>query len=323
MRSAAPVPAELTAYLEVIANSEWVAEVIVVDGSNPGVFADFEARCSRAIKHVAVDPDLAVLANGKVAGVLTGLRLASKERVVLADDDVRYDETALAAVVSALEHVEVVRPQNYFDPLPWHACLDTARTLINRATGGDWPGTFGLRRSALRSTDGYDGNVLFENLELVRTVKAAGGREGRPLDLFVRRLPPRSPHFWTQRVRQAYDEFARPARLITALALLPALALLVTRQRWTGVGIAIIAPMIVAETGRRMGHGRRVFPATATVVAPLWVVERAICAWAALAARVFLGGVPYHGRVLKTAATPYRTLARKYAGVSREGSRTT
>ncbi|SNT63840.1 Iron-containing redox enzyme [Streptosporangium subroseum] len=31
---------------------------------------------------------------------------------------------------------------------------------------------------------------LFENLELIRTVRAHGGREYRPLDLYVRRLPP-------------------------------------------------------------------------------------------------------------------------------------
>ena len=32
---------------------------------------------------------------GKVGGVLTGLRLASHARVIVADDDVRYDEATL------------------------------------------------------------------------------------------------------------------------------------------------------------------------------------------------------------------------------------
>src|SRR5918911_162822 len=86
---------------------------------------------------------------------------APDERVVIADDDVRYDEESLARVVDALDRADVVRPQNYFDPLPWHACLDTARTLLNRISGGDWPGTLAVRRSRLMSTNGYDGNVLF------------------------------------------------------------------------------------------------------------------------------------------------------------------
>ena len=100
--------------------------------------------------------------------------------MVIADDDVRYDEAALDAVRRLLDRAALVRPQNYFAPLPWHACLDTARTLINRVTGGDWPGTFGVRRAALERTGGYDGNVLFENLEMVRTIKAAGGVELSP-----------------------------------------------------------------------------------------------------------------------------------------------
>src|SRR5215217_4010099 len=113
---------------------------------------------------------------GKVGGVLTGVRLASHECLVVADDDVRYDADSLARVVEGLRGADVVRPQNYFTPLPWHARWDTARMLLNRMTGGDWPGTLGVRRSVLRATNGYDGRVMFENLELVRTVLAAGGR---------------------------------------------------------------------------------------------------------------------------------------------------
>src|SRR5918912_708810 len=94
-------------------------------------------------------------------------------------------EVALAAIVAELDSADVVRPQNYFDPFPWHACLDTARSLLNRISGGDWPGTLGVRRSRLLATHGYDGKVLFENLELVRTVKAAGGVEAVPPGFFV------------------------------------------------------------------------------------------------------------------------------------------
>jgi hypothetical protein len=233
---------------------------------------------------------------------------------------VRYDEAALDAVTRLLDRSTVVRPQNYFAPLPWHACLDTARTLVNRVTGGDWPGTLGVRRAALERTNGYDGNVLFENLELVRTVKAAGGVELRPLDLFVRRLPPKSDHYWSQRVRQAYDEFARPARLAIWLTLLPATVVLVARYAWIGLGIAIMIPMSVAELGRRFSGGVRVFPLAAALAAPLWMLERAVCAWVAVAARLVLGGIPYHGAVLKRAATAERTLIARYGRVHPEST---
>jgi len=114
--------------------------------------------------------------------------------LVIADDDVRYTRQALAAVVHHLGSADVVRPQNYFVPLPWHARWDTARTLLNRAWSADHPGTLGVRRDALLATGGYAG-VLLENLELIRTIKAAGGRERILPDLFVARRPPTARHF--------------------------------------------------------------------------------------------------------------------------------
>ena len=198
---------EFTTYVNTLGA---VTEMIVVDGSEEGIFEELDRRLGPEVRHVRPDPAMGTMRNGKVHGVLTGLRLASHENVVLADDDVRYSVELLSELVAELKFADVVRPQNFFAPLPWHARIDTARTLINRATGGDWPGTLAVRRSTLARSGGYDGNVLFENLELVRTVQAAGGREVSRPDLFVRRLPPPAPHFWRQRIRQAYDEFARP-----------------------------------------------------------------------------------------------------------------
>ena len=53
---------------------------------------------------------------------------------------------------------------------------------------------------------------MFENLELVKTIEAAGGRQIVASDLFVRRLPLTTHHFVNQRIRQAYDDLARPVR---------------------------------------------------------------------------------------------------------------
>ena len=295
--------------------SAHVDEIIVVDGSEPCVFATHAARWSALrLRHIPPAAELRHLANGKVAGVLTGVRGATHEFVVIADDDVRYDEAGLRGIASALAHADVVRPQNYFDPLPWHACLDTARTLLNRVSGGDWPGTLGVRRATLIATGGYDGDVLFENLELVRTVIAAGGATACPLGLYVRRLPPSTDHFWSQRVRQAYDEFARPWRLLAWLSVMPAFALFAAVSSWRAVGGALIVIVLAAEAGRRRCGGTRVFPFTASLAAPLWVCERAVCAWLAVAAYIAWGGIPYRGRIIARAATPLRRLEQRLKG---------
>jgi len=234
--------------------------------------------------------------------------------VVVADDDVRYDEAALRAVAAALDGAHVVRPQNYFSPLPWHARWDTGRILLNRVLGGDWPGTLAVRRSALLATGGYDGSVLFENLELVRTVVAAGGREAPRDDVFVARRPSTLRHFLGQRVRQAYDELARPGRLAAQLAVVPAVAALAAGRRWGALAAGAAAVAVLAEAGRRRGGGRRVFPASAALLAPLWLLERGVCSWLAVGARVLRGGVGYRGSTLARAATPLAGLRRRHAG---------
>lgn len=299
--------AELREYL--VRTSELV-EVIVVDGSPPEVFAAHaDAFGGVVARHCPPDAGLAG-ANGKVNGVLTGMRLASHDKVVIADDDVRYREDELVAVVDLLDEVELVRPQNYFDPLPWHARWDTARTLINRAFGRDFPGTLGVRRSALDAAHGYAGDVLFENLELIRTVRARGGREVAPLDLYVRRLPPTTRHFWSQRVRQAYDEFARPGRLVVSLALGPSFGALVARGRGgLAVSLAVGGPVALAAIGRARRDGRRHFPLGAVLLAPAWVAERSLTSWLAVAERLRFGGARYCGRIIRVAAHPTRTLA--------------
>jgi hypothetical protein len=229
--------------------------------------------------------------------------------VIIADDDVRYTVSSLEAVARALDGADLVVPQNVFSPArqPWHAQWDGARSLLNRAIGFDPPGTLGVRRSAFIACGGYAGDVLFENLELIRTIAAGGGRIAIRRDLAVERRPPGTRRFLEQRVRQAYDEFARPLRLVTFLAIAPATVWLARRTRWgpAGVGLASIA---MAEAGRRRDGGAAMFPATTSLFAPLWVAERAVSSWLALGLRLLRGGVPYRGRVLTRSATPMRRL---------------
>jgi hypothetical protein len=296
---------ELTDYLARL--SRWVA-VTVVDGSPPAVFAT-HARAWRGLaRHRPPEPWHG--GNGKVAGVVTGVRHARHERVVIADDDVRYDEAALDRLLRLLGDADLVRPQNVFATWPWHARWDTGRSLLNRAVAADYPGTFGLRRDVFLAMGGYDGDVLFENLEMVRTVRAAGGREVRLRDLYVRRLAPSGDRFWSQRVRQAYDDLAQPWRLAWALGVWPALGLGL-RRRPGAVLAAATGVALVAEVGRRRAGGRAVYPATAALWAPVWVLERGTCTWFAMWQRVRHGGVAYGGQRLRVAAHARRTLRRR------------
>jgi hypothetical protein len=217
----------------------------------------------------------------------------------------------------------VVVPQNYFRPLPWHARWDTARTLLNRVTGGDFPGTLIVRTAALRATNGYDGDALFENLELMRTVEAAGGTVVRRPDLFVRRRPPTAAHFLRQRVRQAYDEFARPWRLVATLAVVPLTLAALRRRRLISVATTAAAAITAAEVGRRRDDGRRWFPWTSTLLAPLWILERGVCSWLAVVARA-RGGVRYGESRLRLAAhrpAQLRTAVKDSGSLGTVGSR--
>jgi len=300
---------ELTDYLHSLPG--WV-ELIVVDGSPQPLFDRHAAAWGPLGRHLRPDPVLET-PMGKVGGVLTGVREASSEAVVIADDDVRYDPPSLIRVVQLLALADCVRPQNYFDAAPWHALWDTARTLLNRSLGTDFPGTLGIRRSSLLAAGGYDGDVIFENLELIRTIRAAGGTVVRPLDLYVARRPPPARHFLSQRVRQAYDDFAIPARMAGWLAVVPGLAAAALGRRWRPPAAAAAGLVALAEVGRRRAGGREFFPAAASLFAPLWVIERGVCSWLAVRKRLARGGIPYAGGVVPRAASSTRRLRRRFA----------
>jgi hypothetical protein len=330
LRWTEPGPAaELRDYLRGLAGRIDGLEILVVDASPPELFEHHRAYLGGVARHLAPHPDLR-FAMGKVNGVLTGLREARNDRVVIADDDVRYEPLVLLRTAALLNDAELVRPQNYFSPLAWHARWDTARSLLNRVFSGDprwpaadFPGTLAVSRTAALSTGGYDGDLIFENLELIRTISAAGGRVVAPLDLYVARRPPTVRHFLSQRVRQAYDDFALPLRMGFFLLVAPAAVAVGLRRRLGVLAAAAAFSAAFAELGRRRAGGSAVFPATGSLLAPAWIAERSICAWLAVWARA-RGGIRYGGRRIERAATPLRRLRRRYsadAGDGRSSSR--
>jgi hypothetical protein len=299
--------AELARYLAQV--STLVREVIVVDGSPTELRHAHRAAIDESVRVLPPEPWPG--GNGKVAGVMTGVRVAACDRIILADDDVRYGADELRTVADRLADADLVRPQNVFTELPWHARWDTGRSLVNRSLSADYPGTFGIRRSSLLAAGGYAGDVLFENLELIRTIRAVGGRERIADDVFVARRPPSAAQFWSQRVRQAYDDFGQPLRLLLELSLLP-LIVCAVRRPVAGVGLATVV-LALAEHGRRRHGGRAHFARSAAVWALPWVAERAVCVWLALAARA-TGGVWYAGNRLVRAAHSESSIRRRLAG---------
>ena len=169
----------------------------------------------------------------------------------------------------------------------------------------DYPGTLPVRRSAFLAAGGYDGDVLFENLELMRTLRASGARLTLAPQALVRRLPPGFRHFLGQRVREAYDSQAQPAsghragasadgpvcRRDRALPVLPSAS--ARPPRWPKPAVG--------------GTGSGGVPWYVPLLAPAWLAERSVCSWLALGCRL-RGGVPYAGQRLPCAATPVRRL---------------
>jgi len=245
--------------------------------------------------------------NGKVLGAVTGIRAARHELVILADDDVRYDWTALTAVLAALADADIVRPQNVYRDWPWCARWDMSRALIARTVGADWPGTFGVRQSAVTTMGGWDPDVLFENLEMLRTARGAGRRVANRPGIVVSRSAPSSRQFWSQRLRQAYDDLAQPPRLVLELAIAPALFLL--RRQPRALAVVVLLAVAAAELGRRRFRALDI-PADVPLWTPLWLAERGLLVWVALVVRG-CGGVSYHGRRLATAAHPQAVLSRR------------
>ena len=290
---------ELAGYLDSLRD---LVELIIVDGSPEPLFGTHHRLLGGFGRHLAPAAGSACR-NGKVAGVRTGVAAARWNSVVVADDDVRYRADQLELLAELLSRADLVRPLNVFGPMPWHARWDSARTLINCALGADYPGTLAFGKACFEAAGGYAGDVLFENLELIRTLTVAGAVELRDRRLVVRRLPPSGRRFAQQRVRQAYDSAAQPARLAAELAVLPA-ALLLRRRSWWLAGGAIG----LAAAGR-LRAGRQHFPADLPLWAPAWLLERGVCAWLALAMRL-RGGVPYAGSRIRVSAHSRRYLRR-------------
>lgn len=276
-------------------------EVLVVDGSPPDVFAENDRAWGKLCRHVTVDPQYPYL-NGKVNGIHTGVALTDCERIIVGDDDIRYTPENVARMVALLEQYELVRPQNYFKPLPWWGRLEAARMLLNRGIlpTGDYPGTCGFRRSTMLRVGHYDGDVLFDNEEMVRHFAVKGASIGYATDFFIQKLPPTLQKWWEQRPRQAYEDFVMRFKTALFLVLIPVgilLAWLWGTKAALGYGLGVaIASVLIALKGR--SKAEPFFPINICFFAPLWVMERSLSVYWALYWWLVHKGYPFGDKVI-------------------------
>lgn len=258
---------------------------------------------SSLCRHEPVDRRFGYL-NDKVNGVHTGVERASYEKVILADDDICYTESAIEQLLRSLEEFEVVRPQNFLSPLPWWARMEAARMLINRATlrTGDYPGTCAFRRGSLLQAGHYDGDVLFDNEEIIRHFARHGLTIDYAINLFVWKRPPTLRKWIEQRPRQAYEDFPLRAKTALFVSLLP-LGLLAFLIGGMVVGCLVLGSLGVlsaglALAGRARGRAAQSFPLSVCLFAPLWILERTLSTYWALYWFVRRGGYPFGDKLL-------------------------
>jgi hypothetical protein len=256
-------------------------DVLVVDGSAPQQF-DKNRRVIRWVaRHVAPLPS-----HHRPAGidpVAAAADFAANEKVIVADEAVRYTASDVDQLCDLLELHEVVVPQNYLDPLPWWGGIEAARILVHRGIEptGDG-GTFGFRRTAVRGLRAIE--VMEELDEPVRRLGMRGAEVFAAHDVFVRREPPLLNQWLRELPSRADAEFALPVKTAVFFALLPVALLLAVvggLELATGYASAIgFASLALAIRGR--AGAAPFFPLRACLYAPVWVLERSISVYWAL-----------------------------------------
>jgi hypothetical protein len=176
--------------------------------------------------------------------------------------------------------------------------------LINRATlrTGDYPGTCAFRRGTMLAAGHYDGDVLFDNEEIIRHFAYYGAAIDYALDLFARKRPPSFRKWIEQRPRQAYEDFGLRAKTALFLSVPPVLlgTFLLAGARSLCFGIAALSllSIAVALRGWSRGRARDYFSLGLIFFAPLWVCERSLSSYWAVYWFLARGGYPFGGRLL-------------------------
>jgi hypothetical protein len=182
--------------------------------------------------------------------------------------------------------------------LTFCAKMEAARMLINRATlrTADYPGTCAFRRETFRSAGEYDGDVLFDNEELIRHFARHGARIFYANDFFIRKRPPTFRKWLEQRPRQAYEDFGLRFKTIVFASFLPiAIAVALVNAKWLSI---FLLSILLAAIGRERGHARKYFAFNICFFAPFWILERTLSTYWAFWWFLRRGGYPFGERLL-------------------------
>lgn len=273
---------DLASYLSTLAVAG--CEVIVVDGSPSCLFESNSRTLRWVARHVAARPRHRNFCGG-IDLVRAAVDLSNSEKIIVADENVRYSTEAIDTICTLLDTHEVVEPQDYFEPLPWWSGIEAGRMLVHRGVEPlpDHGATFGLRKSSVRGLRGIDVG-WWNGDDPVRRLASLGAEVFSACEVFVRRLPPAFTAWLSERPKQADDDFAMPAKTAFFLALLPVAALLAAFGgiRLTGgyAGAIVFGSVALAIRGR--GGAAPFFPLRACLCAPLWMAERSISVYWAL-----------------------------------------
>lgn len=262
-------------------------DVVVLD---PTPRADFD-RHRRTLRWVARHLPVAsdhLLPGGTIDVVRAAAEVAACEKVIVATEDVRYTAEALDQIVQLLDAHEVVEPQDYFDPLPWWGGIDAGRILVHRGIepSPDHGATFGFRRTMMRGLRGLA--ILDTNDDPVRRLASRGAEVFAACDVFVCRKPRPLEEWLGSRPRIAGEDFALPMKTAFFFALVPLLLLLALAgdARLAGGYAGVIAFASVALAFRGRNGATRFFPLRACLFAPLWILERSLSVYWALARKL-------------------------------------
>jgi hypothetical protein len=268
---------DLATYLSTVSLSD--ADVVVLDPA-PRFELERHRRVLRWVaRHLALGNGLDV--------IRAAMDAAACDKVIVATHDVRYTLTALEQMMQLLDAHEVVEPQDYFDPLPWWGGIDAGRILVHRGIepGPDHGATFGFRRSAIRGL-----RIINESAhdDPVRRLGSRGAEVFAACDVFVRRRPQPLAEWFDARPRIAGDDFALPIKTAFFFAIVPLLLLLgvLGDARLAGGYAGVIAFASVALAVRGRIGAQTFFPLRACFFAPLWVFERSVSVYWALARKL-------------------------------------
>jgi hypothetical protein len=154
----------------------------------------------------------------------------------------------------------------------------------------------------MRRVGPYDGDVLFDNEEIVRHFALNGGDINYALDFFIVKRPPTFTKWLEQRPRQAYEDFVMRAKTAAFLAVIPSTLLLslLTGARSVIFFLAMLSVLSVLLSSRGLVRNAayRFFSVRSPLYAPLWILERSLSVYWALYWRARYGGYPFGQKLL-------------------------